>query len=142
MPRFLMSQRSPGVRRAVHLALQLGLLAAAASWGLPRSPWLGGSGWATAWPSAALSLAVWLALAMCLYALVEFCLSPRERPEQRAGFTPEEMITRSFERRPAVHSEEDAWTSTAREVETEPSVLGKARVMRPAKPLRPQNSSA
>lgn len=141
MPRFLISQRSRSARRAVHLALQLGLLAAA-WWVLPRTPWLNGNDWAAAWPMISLAMAVWLALAMCLYALAELCLSSRDRPERRTGFTPEEMITRSFERRPAVHSEDDAWTSAAREVETEPSVLGEARVMRPAKPLRPHNSSA
>ncbi|QOR40568.1 hypothetical protein HNO52_20090 [Billgrantia diversa] len=141
MRQFLFPRRpmSRGVLLFSHFVLQLGLLASAALWLLPRSPWFSTLDWGQAWPTLALGAALWLAATLGLRLLVELCLLPHH-VGNRVGFTPGDMVTRSFERRPAVHDNQAAWTSEARPVETEPSVLGNARVTRPAEPLKPHGS--
>ncbi|MCC5881397.1 MAG: hypothetical protein JJU25_01995 [Halomonas sp.] len=124
----------------LHLLVQLGLLGAAALWLVPRTPWLAAVEWSQAWPSLALGTGLWLAAALGLRLVIELCQQAVQRKE-RKGFAPHEMVTRSFERRPAVHDAQAAWTSEARAIEIEPSVLGSARVTRPAEPLKPQESA-
>jgi hypothetical protein len=140
MRQFLFPRRpmSRGVLLFSHLVLQLGLLTAATLWLMPRTPWLAAIAWSHAWPSLALGTGLWLATAVGLRLLVELCLLPHHL-EAREGFSPGDVVTRSFERRPAVHDAQSAWTSEARPIETEPSVLGSARVTRPAEPLKPQS---
>ncbi|WP_104203022.1 hypothetical protein [Billgrantia saliphila] len=141
MRQFLFPRRplSRGTLLVSHCLLQLALLGIAAFWLLPRSPWFDTAGWATAWPTLALGVGLWLAVALGLRLLVELCLLPHHL-EARVGFAPRDVVTRSFERRPAVHGTDAAWTSEARPLETEPSVLGSARTMRPAQPLKPQGT--
>ncbi|MCE8018800.1 hypothetical protein HOP51_01530 [Halomonas sp. MCCC 1A11036] len=131
---------SRGVLLFIHALLQLGLLTAAALWLLPRSPWLTAVEWSQVWPSLAVGAGLWLATALTLRLLIELCLLPYHLGP-REGFAPSDMVTRSFERRPAVHDAQAAWTSDARSIEIEPSVLGSARVTRPADPLRPQGDT-
>lgn len=123
-----------------HLLLQLGLLAAALWWLVPRSPWLAPQGWNQAWPGLALGTGIWLLAAIGLRMLAELCLLPHHLAALRPGFSTSDMVTRSFERRPAVHDEDDAWTSEARQFDTETGVLGNARVTRPAQRLRPRDA--
>ncbi|WP_111414902.1 hypothetical protein [Billgrantia lactosivorans] len=141
MRQFLFPRRplSRGVLLFSHLVLQLGLLAGAALWLLPLTPWASAIGWDQAWPDLALGAGLWLAATLVLRLLLELCLLPHHLGS-RAGFAPGDVVTRSFERRPAVHDDQAAWTSEARPLETEPSVLGNARVTRPAEPLKPQGS--
>ncbi|MBW6393048.1 MAG: hypothetical protein LPK08_16210 [Halomonas sp.] len=141
MRQFLFPRRpmSRGVLLLIHFGLQAGLLTYALLWLLPRSPWFGAVEWHLAWPSLALGVGLWLAATLVLRLLIELCLLPHHLAN-RTGFAPGDMVTRSFERRPAVHDSQAAWTSEARPVETEPSVLGNARVTRPAEPLKPQGS--
>ncbi|PMR75719.1 hypothetical protein [Billgrantia endophytica] len=143
MRQFLFPRRplSRGTLLTCHLLLQLGLLAGAALWLIPRTPWLAPVDWAGTWPVLAMAAGLWLLAAMVLRLLAELWLLPHHISE-RAGFAPSAVVTRSFERRPAVHAEEAAWTSEARHMETEPSVLGSARVTRPAEPLKPQRTAS
>ena len=141
MQQFLFPRRplSRGTLVFCHLMLQLGLLTAAALWLMPRTPWLTAADWSTAWPALALGGGLWLVGAMTLRLLAELCLLPHHL-NGRPGFAPGDVMTRSFERRPAVHAEDAAWTSEARHLETEASVLGSARITRPAEPLKPTRS--
>ncbi|MCE8004950.1 hypothetical protein [Billgrantia ethanolica] len=141
MRQFLFPRRpmSRGFLLFFHLLLQMGLIVAAALWLLPRTPWFAATGWYQTWPELAVGAGLWLAATLVLRLLVEISLLPYHL-DTRAGFAPGDVMTRSFERRPAVHDSQAAWTSEARSVEIEPSVLGSARVTRPAEPLKPQGS--
>lgn len=141
MRQFLFPSRpmSRGFLLFLHLLLQMGLLVTAALWLLPRTPWFAANDWYLVWPELAAGAGLWLAAAFTLRLLVELSLLPYHL-DTRAGFAPGDVVTRSFERRPAVHDSQAAWTSEARSVEIEPSVLGSARVTRPAEPLKPQGS--
>ncbi|TDR51871.1 hypothetical protein DFP85_11556 [Halomonas ventosae] len=126
-----------------HLLLQLGLLAGAALWLAPRTPWLAPVDWASAWPALALAGGGWLLAAVALRLLAELWLLPHHLAAQRPGFAPGAVVTRSWERRPAVHDREAAWTSAASSVAPEEeSVLGNARVLRPAERHRPERSAS
>ncbi|RCV90516.1 hypothetical protein [Billgrantia montanilacus] len=143
MQQFLFPRRplSRGTLIFCHLLLQLGLLTAAALWLMPRTPVLASTDWVTAWPALAVGGGLWLLGAMILRLLVELCLLPHHL-NGRPGFAPRDVMTRSFERRPAVHADDAAWTSEARHLETEASVLGSARITRPADPLKPTRTSS
>lgn len=121
-----------------HLLLQLGLLIGVALWLAPHTPWVAPVSWASVWPILALGVGSWLLAAIGLRLLAELWLLPYHLANLRPGFTPGAVITRSFERRPAVHDEDDSWTSEARPVDTDTGVVGSARVRRPAERLRPQ----
>jgi hypothetical protein len=121
-----------------HLLLQLGLVIGAALWLVPRTPWAAPVAWVSVWPTLALGVGAWLLTAIGLRLLAELWLLPYHLSNLRPGFTPGAVITRSFERRPAVHDEDDSWTSEARPVDTDTGVVGSARVRRPAERLRPQ----
>ncbi|PXX96682.1 hypothetical protein [Halomonas sp. LBP4] len=142
--RQLLFPRRPLARATLlscHLLLQLGLLAGAALWLAPRTPWLAPVDWASAWPALALGGGAWLLAAVGLRLLAELWLLPHHLAGPRPGFAPGAVVTRSFERRPAVHAEEAAWTSEARPLETGDGILGNARVTRPAERLRPRSAS-
>ncbi|MBA2779811.1 hypothetical protein [Billgrantia kenyensis] len=126
-----------GLLLLTHLLLQLSLMASAVLWLLPRSSWLATMQWNEAWPLLALGSGLWLAAVLSLHLLLSLCLRSRQRATHK-GFAPSDVVTRSFERRPAVHDSDSAWTSEARAIEIEPSIVGSARVTRPAEPFRPQ----
>lgn len=133
MRQFLFPRR-PLARATVltcHLLLQLGLLAAALLWLAPQSPWLA-AGEATphAWRPLALGGGLWLLAAVALRLLAELALLPHHLLAQRAGFAPSAVVTRSYERRPAVHDDAHAWTSAARTVADEEDAVGRPRVVR------------
>lgn len=134
--------RQPLARATVltcHLLLQLGLLAGAALWLLPRLPWpMPSVGASSAWPTLALGGGFWLLAALALRLLAEVCLLPHHLKAQRPGFAPGAVVTRSWERRPAVHDDETAWARGGRHVDAEESVLGSPRVVRPAERYQPQ----
>ncbi|MDR5903764.1 hypothetical protein [Franzmannia qiaohouensis] len=114
-----------------HLLLQIGLVASAMLWLAPRTPWLSGAGWAEAWPTLALGSGALLLAMVALRLLAELWLLPYHLGQMRGGFAPSAVVTRSFERRPAVHDSQEAWTSQAREMHLEEGAVGTARVARP-----------
>ncbi|MEQ5800567.1 hypothetical protein [Halomonas sp. H10-9-1] len=124
---------SRGTLLACHLLLQLGLAAGAALWLAPRTPWLAATTWQDAWPDLALGGGLWLLAAMLLRLMTELALLPHHLVGQ-LGAGP--VITRSWERRPAVHDPQAAWTSEARPLSTEGEAVGSARVTRAAESLR------
>ena len=124
---------SRGTLLTCHLLLQVGLAAGAALWLAPRTPWLAATTWQVAWPSLALGGGLWLLAAMLLRLMAELWLLPHHLAGQ-LGTGP--VITRSWERRPAVHDPQAAWTSEARPLSSEGEAVGRARVTRPAEPLR------
>ena len=140
MRQFLFPRRplSRGTLLFCHLALQLGLAAGAALWLAPRTPWLSPLSWAEAWPPLALGGGLWLLAAVALRMLAELWLLPHHLANA-AGAGP--VITRSYERRPAVHDPNAAWTSDARALDPDDSVVGSARVRRPADRLRHREPS-
>lgn len=113
-----------------HLLLQLGLVAGGALWLAPQTPWLSGTGWAAAWPQLAMGGGGLVLAMVALRLLVELWLLPQHLGQLRGGFAPSAVVTRSFERRPAVHDDQEAWTSQAREIQVEDGVVGSARVAR------------
>ena len=113
-----------------HLLLQIGLVVGAALWLVPQTPWLSGAGWPEAWPTLALGGGGLLLAMVALRLLAELWLLPHHLGQTRGGFAPSAVVTRSFERRPAVHDSQEAWTSQAREVQVEDGVVGSARVTR------------
>ena len=136
MRQFLFPRRplSRGTLIVCHLLLQLGLAAGAALWLAPRTPWLAPLSWAEAWPPLALGGGLWLLAAVALRLVAELWLLPHHLAHM-TGNGP--VITRSFERRPAVHDPNASWTSDARALAPDDSEAGKARIRRPAEPLRP-----
>ena len=113
-----------------HLLLQLGLIAGAALWLFPQTPWLSGASWTSAWPQLAMGGGSLVLAMVALRLLVELWLLPYHLGQLRGGFAPSAVVTRSFERRPAVHDSQEAWTSQVREVHVEDGVVGSARVAR------------
>lgn len=123
-----------------HLLLQLGLLGALLAWLVPQLREPAAIDWAAAWPTFALGGGIWLLAAIGLRLLAELWLLPHHLAGLRGGFTPGAVVTRSFERRPAVHDPEASWTSEARALETDADALGDVRVKRPAQRLRPRHN--
>ncbi|MBD3895374.1 hypothetical protein IEI94_05870 [Halomonas sp. ML-15] len=113
-----------------HLLLQVGLVVGAALWLAPQTPWLSGASWADAWPALSLGGGALLLAMVAVRLMAELWLLPHHLGQARGGFAPSAVVTRSFERRPAVHDSQDAWTSQAREVQVEDGVVGSARVTR------------
>ncbi len=140
MRQFLFPRRplSRGTLIACHLLLQLGLAAGAALWLAPRTPWLAPLTWPEAWPPLALGLGLWLLAAVALRLLAELWLLPHHLAGSM-GAGP--VITRSYERRPAVHDPSAAWTSDARALDPDDSEVGSPRVRRPAEPLRSRQAA-
>lgn len=140
MRQFLFPRRplSRGTLIFCHLLLQLGLAAGAALWLAPRTPWLAPLEWPEAWPPLALGAGLWLLAAVALRLIAELWLLPHHLAGS-LGAGP--VITRSFERRPAVHDPHAAWTSDARSLAPDDSEAGTARVRRAAERLRPREPS-
>lgn len=134
MRQFLFPRR-PLPRRTLlfcHLVIQLGLAIAGGGWLASRTPWLSSQSWTSAWPELVLGGSLMLLAMVGARLLAELWLLPHHLAEQRPGFAPSAVMTRSFDRRPAVHDEGNAWTSAARSVDAEDTVLGSARVSQPA----------
>ncbi|MFC3285691.1 hypothetical protein [Litchfieldella rifensis] len=134
MRQFLFPRR-PLPRRTLlfcHLVIQVGLLVAGGGWLASRTPWLSSQDWASAWPELVLGGSLLLLAIVATRLLAELWLLPHHLAEQRPGFAPSAVVTRSFDRRPAIHDEGHAWTSAARSVDAEDTVLGSARVSQPA----------
>ncbi|WP_043531019.1 hypothetical protein [Litchfieldella xinjiangensis] len=143
MRQFLFPRR-PLSRRTLlscHLMLQITLLVVAVAWLAPRTPWLADTTWAEAWPPLVLGIAVTLLGMAGLRLVVELALLPHYLAAQRDGFAPSAVITRSFDRRPAVHDTQDSWISGQRR-EDDDAVLGEARVTQPATPMMRRRNKA
>lgn len=145
MRQFLFPRR-PLARATVltcHLLLQLGLLAGAALWLAPHAPWLMPSdALPRDWLPLALGGGLWLLAAIALRLVAELALLPHHLKAQRLGFTPAAVVTRSWERRPAVHDDAHSWTSgTQRVADEEESVVGSPRVVRRADRLAPARAA-
>ncbi|HSH56485.1 MAG TPA: hypothetical protein VK965_00870 [Halomonas sp.] len=124
---------SRGTLLTCHLLLQGGLAIGAGLWLAPRTPWLAATTWQESWLSLALGGGLWLLAAMLLRLVAELSLLPHHLAGQlRAG----PVITRSWERRPAVHDPQAAWTSEARPLTATDDAVGSPRVTRAAEPLR------
>ncbi|CBV40974.1 hypothetical protein [Halomonas elongata] len=127
--------RHPLPRRTLlfcHAIIQLGLLVAGGLWLAPRTPWLADTTWLAAWPRLALGGGVLLLAMVGVRLIAELWLLPYHLAGLRPGFAPGDVVTRSFDRRPAVHDSERAWTSSARSVSMDDEVIGSARVSQPA----------
>ncbi|MDR5861049.1 hypothetical protein FZZ93_12635 [Halomonas eurihalina] len=126
--------RQPLPRRTLlfcHAVIQLGLLVAGGLWLAPRTPWLADTTWLAAWPHLALGGGVLLLAMVGVRLIAELWLLPYHLAGLRSGFAPGDVVTRSFDRRPAVHDNERAWTSAARSVSMDDEVIGSARVAQP-----------
>ncbi|OBX35184.1 hypothetical protein A8U91_04255 [Halomonas elongata] len=95
-------------------------------------PWLADTTWLAAWPRLALGGGVLLLAMVGVRLIAELWLLPYHLAGLRPGFAPGDVVTRSFDRRPAVHDSERAWTSSARSVSMDDEVIGSARVSQPA----------
>ncbi|MFM9270411.1 hypothetical protein ACJ7V3_09120 [Halomonas elongata] len=127
--------RHPLPRRTLlfcHAIIQFGLLVAGGLWLAPRTPWLADTTWLAAWPRLALGGGVLLLAMVGVRLIAELWLLPYHLAGLRSGFAPGDVVTRSFDRRPAVHDSERAWTSSARSVSMDDEVIGSARVSQPA----------
>ncbi|KJZ08763.1 MULTISPECIES: hypothetical protein [Halomonas] len=130
--------RAPLARRTLlscHFIAQLGVLAAGLWWLIPRTPWVAMTTWSESWPPLALGAGLTLLTMVALRLLAELWLLPHHLGSQRPGFAPGAVVTRSYDRRPAVHDDDKAWTSQARPLEDDDAVVGDARVTRKAEPL-------
>ena len=116
-----------------HLLLQLGLLAGVALWLAPQAPWpMPGDASPGHWLPLALGGGLWLLAAMALRLVAELALLPHHQKAQRPGFAPAAVVTRSYERRPAVYDEAQ-WTGEARRVaDEEVEAVGRPRVVQRA----------
>ncbi|EPC00898.1 hypothetical protein L861_05715 [Litchfieldella anticariensis FP35 = DSM 16096] len=143
MRQFLFPRRPLSRRTLIfsHLVIQLGLLMTGVAWLAPRTPWLAETAWSQAWPELILGISILLLAMVGARLLAELWLLPHFLVNQRAGFAPGEVITRSFDRRPAVHDTNDSWTGAARRHDVEDTVLGAARVTQPAASARRQRQS-
>ncbi|XKE45613.1 hypothetical protein LG302_00305 [Halomonas organivorans] len=131
--------RQPLPRRTLlicHAAIQIGLLVAGGLRLAPRTPWLTGESWPAAWPDLALGGGILLLAMVGVRLLAELWLLPHHLAPARPGFAPGAVVTRSTERRPAVHDEARAWVDGGRPQASGDEVIGPARVARPA-PRRP-----
>ncbi len=140
--RNLLSLRRPLPRRTLvfcHGVVQLGLLLAGGAWFVRHSPWLTSASWLESWPTLTLGMGVLLLAMVGTRLLAELLMLPHHLAGLRQGFSPGAVMTRSFERRPAVHDPEGTWVSEARPA-PEPAILdeeavGSARVIRPRRPF-------
>lgn len=137
---FLM--RRPLPRRTLvfcHGVIQLGLLLVGGAWLARHTPWLAPVSWMEAWPTLALGGGLLLLTLVGVRLLAELLMLPHHLAGLRQGFAPSAVVTRSFERRPAVHDADGAWVNEARPA-PEPAILdeeavGNARVIRPRRPF-------
>lgn len=134
--------RRPLPRRTVvfcHVVSQLALLLAGGAWFARHSPWLSSITWGDAWPTLALGMGLLLLSLVGVRLLAELMMLPHHLANLRQGFAPSAVMTRSFERRPAVHDADGAWVNEAKPVSPDEGIIGSARV---ARTRRAANASA
>ncbi|MEA3250636.1 MAG: hypothetical protein U9Q35_03510 [Pseudomonadota bacterium] len=139
MRNFLLLRR-PLPRRTLvfcHVVAQLTLVIAGLAWLAMRSPLLAGGSWAERWPTLVLDAGLWLLALVGLRLLAELLMLPYHLAGLRQG--PGAVVTRAFDRRPAIHDPDSAWVSEARPA-TEPAILdeeavGNVRVVQPRRPF-------
>lgn len=140
--------RRPLPRRTVifcHMVAQLGLLTAGAAWLLQRTPWLSSASWTDAWPGLVMGTGILLLAMVGVRLLAEVLMLPHYvAASMRQGFVPGAVVTRSFDRRPAVHDPQDAWVNESRAT-VQPAILdeeavGNARVIQPRRPFSARRS--
>jgi len=130
--------RRPLPRRTLvfcHVVAQLTLMVAGLAWLAMRSPLLAGGSWAERWPTLVLGAGLWLLALVGLRLLAELLMLPYHLAGLRQG--PGAMVTRAFDRRPAVHDPDSAWVNEAKAVAPDEGVIGSPRVTRARKPLKP-----
>ncbi|MDW5375797.1 hypothetical protein R6258_02580 [Halomonas sp. HP20-15] len=130
--------RRPLPRRTLvfcHVVAQLTLVIAGLAWLAMRSPWLAGGSWAERWPTLVLDAGLWLVALVGLRLLAELLMLPYHLAGLRQG--PGAVVTRAFDRRPAVHDPESAWVNEAKAVDPDEGVIGSPRVTRARQPLKP-----
>ena len=139
----LFSLRRPLARRTLvfcHAVVQLGWIVGDALWLLEHAPWMTTTPWQEAWPTLALGVGL-LLLAMVGTRLVwELLMVPHHVRAQLQDLVPGgSVVTRSFERRPAVHDPDSAWVNEARPAAPEDDgVIGDARVLESRRKLTPR----
>lgn len=134
--------RRPLPRRSVvfcHVVAQLALLLAGGAWFVRHSPLLSPVTWANAWPTLTLGMGLLLLSMVGVRLLAELMMLPHHLANLRQGFAPSAVMTRSFERRPAVHDANGAWVNEVKPTSPDEGIIGNARVTRPR---RAANASA
>ncbi|QRG26791.1 hypothetical protein [Halomonas binhaiensis] len=110
-------------------------MAAGLYWLLPRTPWMSEMSWADAWPPLAIGAGVMFLAMVGIRLVAELWMLPYYLADSRQGFSPADVVTRSYERRPAVHNTEQSWTAPSRIIEDDGACVSDARVTRPAESL-------
>lgn len=131
--------RRPLPRRTLvfcHVVAQLTLVIAGLAWLAMRSPLLADGSWAERWPTLVLGASLWLVALVGLRLLAELLMLPYHLAGLRQGFAPGAMVTRAFDRRPAVHDPDSAWVNEAKPVDPDEGVIGSPRVTRARQPLK------
>ncbi|GHB03421.1 hypothetical protein [Modicisalibacter luteus] len=135
--------RRPLPRRTVvfcHLVAQVALLLNGALWLAWQTPWLTETSWLEAWPSLALGGGLLLIAVVGVRLLADLLMLPHYvAGGLRQGFMPGAVMTRSFDRRPAVHDPHETWVNDTRPT-GQPAILdeeavGNARVIQPRRPF-------
>lgn len=128
--------RHPLPRRTLvfcHVVTQLALCVAGLVWLARHSPPLSGGAWTTSWPTLALGGGVWLLSLVGVRLLAELLMLPYHLAGLRNADSPGAVMTRAYDRRPAVHDPERRWVNAP--VISEEAV-GEARVTRPRQSLK------
>lgn len=145
MRSFLLLRR-PLPRRTLvffHLMVQLGLFVGGLIWLARYTPWLSSASWLEAWPTLALGSGVTLLAMVGVRLLTEVLMLPHYLTDQRQG-RGHSPVTRSFERRPAVHDPAGGWVNEARPAKAaivDEEAVGSARVIQPRRPLTPRSGA-
>ena len=136
--------RRPLPRRTVvfcHIVLQLALLTTGAAWFVRNSPLAGPVTWLEAWPTLAFGTGILLLSMVGVRLLAELLMLPHHLANLRQGFAPSAVVTRSFERRPAVLGVDDAWVNEVKPVSPDEGIIGSARVTRPRRAANASTSA-
>ncbi|SHF28210.1 hypothetical protein SAMN02745148_02216 [Modicisalibacter ilicicola DSM 19980] len=137
----LFSLRCPLPRRTLifcHGMAQMGLLLGGTAWLVRHSPWMSAASWQDAWPTLAFGAGVLLLAMVGLRLLAELLMLPHHVRSQLQGFGPGSVVTRSFERRPAMHDPAEAWVNEVKPMPEDEGVIGDARVLEPRRKLTPR----
>lgn len=130
--------RRPLPRRTLvfcHVTAQLALFVAGLAWLVRHSPPLTGGDWTTSWPTLVLGGGIWLLGLVGVRLLAELLMLPYHLASLRTGSAPGAVLTRAYDRRPAVHDPERRWVNEVSPVDPQEAV-GEARVTQPRQPLK------
>lgn len=136
--------RRPLARHSVvfcHVVAQLALLLAGGTWFARHSPLLSPVTWGDAWPTLTLAMSLLLLSLVGVRLLAELMMLPHHLANLRQGFAPSAVMTRSFERRPAVHDANGAWVNEVKPVSPDEGIIGNARVTRPRRAANASTSA-